>query len=83
VPNIATNTTGTIDYIEHDKSGLLVPANDPESLAQAMMEIHDDSNLAVRLATGAKLFAERHLRDEAHFPKLIRVLDDVVSEFSQ
>lgn len=50
-PVIATETVGTIDYIQHGVNGLLVPVGDAGALRAAMVGLKKDQQLYDRLAT--------------------------------
>ncbi|UCD94934.1 MAG: glycosyltransferase family 4 protein [Candidatus Zixiibacteriota bacterium] len=47
---IGTNSGGIVDIIENDKSGLLVPPDDPQKLADAIRRLLGDVSLRERLA---------------------------------
>jgi glycosyltransferase involved in cell wall biosynthesis len=49
-PIIGTNIGGTPQVIQHGKNGLLVPAKDPEKLAEAIERVLGDRILAASLA---------------------------------
>ncbi len=49
-PVIATETVGTIDYIQHGVNGLMVPAGDSTSLKTAIQSLISDETLYNRLA---------------------------------
>jgi heptosyltransferase-2 len=53
VPVVATKVGGVIDIIEDGINGLLVPSRDADSMAQAVMRILKDINLAKTLAKNA------------------------------
>lgn len=53
VPVVATRVGGVIDIIDDDKTGLLVPPADTKSMADAIIRIHKDKQLARRLAEAA------------------------------
>lgn len=53
VPVVATDVIGIRDVIEHERNGLLVPANDPEAMAAAITRIFDDESLRDRLRAAA------------------------------
>ena len=57
LPVIATDTAGSQALIEHERTGLLVPAGDPQQLAQAIDTLIDDPSRRNALATQAQLFA--------------------------
>lgn len=53
VPVVATSVGGVIDIIEDNKTGLLVPAADPQAMAGAIIKILEDKELARSLAENA------------------------------
>jgi lipopolysaccharide heptosyltransferase II len=53
VPVIATSVGGVIDIIEENKTGLLVPPLDPNSMAEAIVKILENKELARKLAENA------------------------------
>jgi lipopolysaccharide heptosyltransferase II len=53
VPVVATKVGGVVDIIENELTGLLVAPCDPGSMAQAIIRILKDKELAVRLAENA------------------------------
>lgn len=59
-PLIAANAAGPAALIEHEATGLLVPIDDAEALAQAMRRVIEDPALGARLArAGREAFASR------------------------
>ena len=54
LPVVATRCGGPEEIIEPDKTGLLVPSGNPQALAEAIMKLHSDPGLALRLAKAAK-----------------------------
>jgi glycosyltransferase involved in cell wall biosynthesis len=52
-PVVATNVAGPTEIIEEGVSGLLVPPDDPERLAQAVRRVLDDPALGERLGGNA------------------------------
>ncbi|MFA6216862.1 MAG: GT4 family glycosyltransferase PelF [Candidatus Omnitrophota bacterium] len=53
VPVVATSVGGVVDIIDDNKTGLLVPPADPIHMAEAVIKIHDDKELACRLSEAA------------------------------
>ncbi len=53
VPVVATEVGGVVDIIEHEKTGLLVPAADPKGIAEATLRIFRNTALADDLAHNA------------------------------
>jgi len=51
IPIVATNTGGTLEIITNEETGLLVTPKDAKQLAQAVIRILTDKNLAAKLRT--------------------------------
>ncbi len=62
-PVIATRVNGTEDYIEHMKTGILVPPCDPRAIEEAVRLLLRDEELRQRLGRAA-----RERIKEAHLP---------------
>lgn len=56
---VATRVGGNSELIHPDRNGLLVPSDDPEALAKAILRILKDPELAQRLGRMARLEAEK------------------------
>lgn len=54
LPIVATAIGGTVEQIEDTRSGLLVPAGNPEALAKGLLAILCDDRLAGRLGKAAR-----------------------------
>ena len=54
VPVIGTNDGGTVSLIDHERTGLLVPPKDVSELAQALVRLIENPDLAARLAAVAR-----------------------------
>jgi glycosyltransferase involved in cell wall biosynthesis len=61
-PVVATNVVGIGEVVTHDKTGLLVPPDDPDALAQALMRVRQDRNLCRDLAEAGRAYAFKHAR---------------------
>ena len=57
---VATAVGGTPDLITPESDGLLVPSDDEAALAQALLRLHDDPSLALRLGQAARRRALAH-----------------------
>jgi glycosyltransferase involved in cell wall biosynthesis len=50
VPVVTTGISGIPELVSHERNGLLVAPEDPDALADALMRLHSDRELAGRLA---------------------------------
>ncbi|MDD5347077.1 MAG: GT4 family glycosyltransferase PelF [Candidatus Omnitrophica bacterium] len=53
VPVVATAVGGVIDIIENDRTGIIVPPQDPGAMAEAIMRVMKDKDLALSIAENA------------------------------
>lgn len=67
VPIIASNTGGIPELVKHQQHALLVPPNDPASLANAIVTLANDKPLAARLSNNAKDRAQKEFNLEKQF----------------
>jgi glycosyltransferase involved in cell wall biosynthesis len=56
---VATDVSGTTEAVEHGVEALVVPPEDPSSLAEAVVRVLSDRDLAARLGNSALERAER------------------------
>lgn len=59
LPVVATAVGGLSHLIDHGKNGLLVPDNDPNKMAAAIMTLLRDQDLTERLSVNGRLLAEK------------------------
>jgi glycosyltransferase involved in cell wall biosynthesis len=76
-PVIATRGAGTIDYVDHGKTGLLVDAGNVEQLRAEIIRLWEDDELRLRLSEAGKSFAEVQLSDAGAARSLMQILDSV------
>lgn len=62
-PVISTGVIGIPELVRHESTGLLVPPDDPQALAEAILRLWRDPALATRLADGG-----RHLVSQDYDP---------------
>jgi glycosyltransferase involved in cell wall biosynthesis len=58
VASVATAVGGNPELIEHEKSGLLIPPDDEQALANAITRLIEDSPLKNKLTLAARQKAE-------------------------
>lgn len=56
-PIVASDVGGFSEYIIDGQNGLLVPANDPEAVAESLCRLVTDESLYKRLSNGARAFS--------------------------
>jgi glycosyltransferase involved in cell wall biosynthesis len=54
LPVIATRISGTVDVVEHERSGILVDPEDPEALAASMERVIRNPEIAVQLGKNGR-----------------------------
>jgi len=65
LPVVASNVSGIPELVEHEKSGLLVPPNEPAAIADALERLKADPALRRRLgqAGRAKVLSQFDLQN--------------------
>ncbi|MDP2044187.1 MAG: GT4 family glycosyltransferase PelF, partial [Candidatus Omnitrophota bacterium] len=81
VPVVATQVGGVVDIIEDGKNGLLVPPADPNSMADAIMRIFKDTQLAQELAQNAYAKVKEKYNVELMVKNTLDVYRDALSNF--
>ena len=79
-PVVGTDVGGIADLVSDGENGLLVPPQDPDALAEALVRMLSDRELAERLGAGAREGVEPLLATpEQYARKLREIVDAVVS----
>jgi lipopolysaccharide heptosyltransferase II len=81
VPVVATKVGGVVDIIQDGKNGLLVPPADPKSMADAVMRIFKDPQLARELAENAYAQVKEKYNLELMVKNTLDVYRDALSNF--
>ncbi len=81
VPVVATEVGGVVDIIENEKTGLLVPVADPTSMADAIIRIFKDKELARNLAENAYKKVREIYNVELMVKNTLDVYKDALSNF--
>ncbi|NUQ00268.1 MAG: glycosyltransferase [Armatimonadetes bacterium] len=74
-PIVVTNLDGTAEVLTDEQNALLVPPGDITALAGALRRLHDDPELARRLATQARQDVEQYTWDQRVARILARVAE--------
>ena len=80
VPVVATNVGGIPEIVTHGKTGLLVPPNEPQSLADSINHLLENKEYAKKLADTAYEFLINNLTWDILLPKYIKFYEDLVKE---
>jgi glycosyltransferase involved in cell wall biosynthesis len=79
-PVIGTDVGGIPEIIEHEKTGLLIPPGDHAALAEAIVNIVNDSEKAAALASEGRDFALRRFTAERMVSDPIGVYDKLLRD---
>ena len=81
VPVVATKVGGVIDVIDDGKTGLLVAASDPATMAEAVVKIYKDPGLSKKLAENAYKKLKTNYTIELMAERTIDVYKEALSNF--
>lgn len=73
IPTIATDIPGTNEAVVHEQNGLLIPAEDPDALAKAIIRIFDDRAFREKLVVGGSETLHTKFSWESHLEGLERL----------
>ena len=79
VPVVATRMGGLVDVVEHEKNGLLVPPDDPRMLADAVLRLLKEPELARKLAQDLRRKVETEFPLEKMFEKTLKVYEEALA----
>lgn len=77
LPVVATAVGGVPDLLIHEETGLLVPDNDTQAMATAIMRLLNDQNLTGQLSLNGRNLAKRSSHEEV-LPQWERVFAEVM-----
>jgi len=75
---VATASGGLSSLVQDGQTGSLVPTNDVDSLARALVRFLRDRDLAEQTGRRAREFALRHLGVEAYFDRLLELYQALI-----
>lgn len=76
-PVVATNVGGPLDIVT-DKTGILVPVNDPAALAAAILRLVRDPYLREKMGNAGRDRIETHFTMEKSLARLYEIYDDLL-----
>jgi len=80
LPVVATDVGGTSEAVKEGETGLLVPAQDPRRLGEAISRLVADASLRQRLGAAGLAYALREFDPVEHSERLARRLRALVAE---
>ena len=75
---VASDTEPVREFIRHRRQGLLTPFHDPAKLADRILELLEDRDLAGRLRENARRLAEKTLTMDRYLAAYDKLIDDVI-----
>ena len=79
VPVVATNVGGIPELIKDNETGMLVPSENPDKLADAVNELLSDKQKAERLANNGNIFVKSNMTWDIILPKYIQFYEDLLT----
>jgi len=79
IPIIATNVGGIPELITNNKTGILIPPNEPELLQNSINELLSDYETSKKLANNGYEFVRNNLTWEILLPKYVKFYEDLVN----
>ncbi|HHE3466929.1 glycosyltransferase [Pasteurella multocida] len=79
-PVISTQVAGIPELVQHEVTGLCVPANDPYSLVNAIERLLDTPTLCSELSLNARALIEREYDEDKNVALLRKVFQDAIDK---
>ena len=80
VPVVATNVGGIPELITHNETGILVPPDNPEKLADAINNLLLDKSKSEKLTENASIFLKNNMTWDVVLPKFIKFYEELINE---
>lgn len=77
-PTVATDVGSVSEVILHERTGLLVPVEDPTSLAQAIERLLAQPEQAASMGRAGRVHVEEHHAEERMLGRLLEVYDQLL-----
>ncbi|HVW99073.1 MAG TPA: glycosyltransferase family 4 protein, partial [Candidatus Babeliaceae bacterium] len=79
LPIISTRHAGIPDVVKHGKTGLLVDEHDVKGMAEAMIQLFQHKDLAMKMGEAGRLLIKNSYTMDRHIDTLYGVLEQAVS----
>tara|TARA_B100002049_G_scaffold176825_1_gene134104 strand:+ start:25 stop:978 length:954 start_codon:yes stop_codon:yes gene_type:complete len=81
VPVVATNVGGIPELVKNNETGLLVPSENIDELANAVNQLLNDHKKAKRLADNGNQFVKNNMTWDIILPKYIQFYEDLLAAY--
>jgi L-malate glycosyltransferase len=78
IPVVATNVGGIPELITHDKTGILVPPDNPDKLADEINNLLFDKIKSEKLIENANIFLKNNMTWDVVLPKFINFYEKLL-----
>lgn len=82
VPVVATGVGGLYDLIEDGRTGVMVPASDPEALAEAIWRLLNNASERIEMAKQAREMIEKEFAADHVAGRLVEYCDECLERFA-
>jgi len=79
VPVIGSDVGGIPELIKNNETGILIPPENPNKLAEAVNELLSDKEKAEKLATNGNIFVRKNMIWDVILPKYIQFYNDLLN----
>lgn len=73
-PVVVNRANGNVDYVDHQRTGLVVEVGDAEGLAETLTMLDQDGELREKLGEAARAYARKELAPQRFWEELIEVV---------
>ncbi|MBU8933935.1 MAG: glycosyltransferase family 4 protein [candidate division Zixibacteria bacterium] len=81
-PVIASNVGGVPEVLRDGETGILIPPNDPEALAEAIMTLSQNADLMKKMGDAGHLFVRDNFSWDRSLDMMIELYERLISEAS-
>ena len=78
IPVVGSNVGGIPELIIDNKTGLLIPSENPDKLADAVNELLSNTEKAKKLANNGMDFVKKNMTWDIILPKYIQFYEDLI-----
>lgn len=83
IPVIATDVTGARDSVVPGESGLLIPAESPEAIAETVLKLFRDPEWRAQMGLAARAWVAKHFADEDVLRLVTRYYADLLNSSAE